>query len=126
MPEARLAREAELCYATLAMVTDYDVWHESEADVSVEVVLSNLDANSRAASAIVRVLADEAYPSGPARAGRRSIMRSSPGPRMCPPRRGGGSRSWLGIDLQTHDRPVGVARRFSHLPSLTLAVGVAG
>ena len=38
MPEARLAREAGLCYAMLAMVTDYDVWHDSEEDVSVEVV----------------------------------------------------------------------------------------
>ena len=42
MPEARLAREAGLCYAMLAMVTDYDVWHDSEEDVSVEVVSSNL------------------------------------------------------------------------------------
>jgi 5'-methylthioadenosine phosphorylase len=57
MPEARLAREAELCYATLAMVTDYDVWHETEEDVSVEVVLSNLHANSEAASRILRQLA---------------------------------------------------------------------
>lgn len=56
MPEARLAREAELCYAMLAMVTDYDVWHEEEADVSVEVVVSNLLANSQAASAIIRDL----------------------------------------------------------------------
>ena len=62
MPEARLAREAELCYATLAMVTDYDVWHDSEADVSVEVVLSNLEANSRAASAILGALAERGLP----------------------------------------------------------------
>ena len=57
MPEARLAREAEMCYAMLAMVTDYDVWHDSEADVSVEVVNSNLQANSEAASAILTKLA---------------------------------------------------------------------
>jgi 5'-methylthioadenosine phosphorylase len=62
MPEARLAREAELCYAMLAMVTDYDVWHESEADVSVEVVLSNLQSNSRAASAILTALAQHGLP----------------------------------------------------------------
>ena len=62
MPEARLAREAELCYATLAMVTDYDVWHDSEADVSIEVVNSNLQANSEAASAIIRKLAQEGLP----------------------------------------------------------------
>ena len=53
MPEARLAREAGLCYAMLAMVTDYDVWHDAEADVSVEVVASNLHANSEAAREIV-------------------------------------------------------------------------
>lgn len=41
-PEARLAREAEICYATLAMVTDYDCWHDSEEDVSVQIVISNL------------------------------------------------------------------------------------
>lgn len=62
MPEARLAREAELCYATLAMVTDYDVWHESEADVSVDVVLQNLQSNSEAAGAIVRSLAASGLP----------------------------------------------------------------
>jgi 5'-methylthioadenosine phosphorylase len=62
MPEARLAREAELCYATLAMVTDYDVWHESEADVSVDVVMSNLRANGEAAVAILRRLAENGLP----------------------------------------------------------------
>jgi len=62
MPEARLAREAGLCYAMLAMVTDYDVWHESEADVSVEVVVSNLEANSKAAHAIVLNLATSGLP----------------------------------------------------------------
>ena len=64
MPEARLAREAELCFATLAMVTDYDVWHESESDVSVDVVLSNLDANSQAANAILNALSERTLPIG--------------------------------------------------------------
>lgn len=45
MPEARLAREAGICYAILATVTDYDVWHETEADVSVESVMRILAAN---------------------------------------------------------------------------------
>jgi 5'-methylthioadenosine phosphorylase len=48
-PEAFLAREAEMCYAVMAHVTDYDVWHESEADVSVELVLHTLQANVRLA-----------------------------------------------------------------------------
>lgn len=62
MPEARLAREAGLCYAMLAMVTDYDVWHDSEEDVSVEVVASNLQENSAAARAIVVQLAAGGLP----------------------------------------------------------------
>jgi len=48
-PEAFLAREAEMCYAVMAHITDYDVWHESEADVSVELVLKVLQANVRTA-----------------------------------------------------------------------------
>jgi 5'-methylthioadenosine phosphorylase len=59
MPEARLAREAGLCYGMLAMVTDFDVWHDSEEDVSVEVVASNLEANGEAARAIIMELAGE-------------------------------------------------------------------
>lgn len=52
--EARLAREAEICYATLALVTDYDCWHEEEEDVSVEAVLENLRANAEHAGEILR------------------------------------------------------------------------
>ena len=42
LPEARLAREAEICYATLAFVTDYDCWHQSQESVTVEMVIANL------------------------------------------------------------------------------------
>lgn len=56
LPEARLAREAELCYACLAMVSDYDVWHESD-DVSVELVIANLHAMTSAVAAIIPALA---------------------------------------------------------------------
>jgi len=63
MPEARLAREAEMCYATLALVTDYDVWHESAESVSVEQVTANLGKNSAVAKEALRrllpLLADE-------------------------------------------------------------------
>ncbi len=45
MPEARLAREAEICYATMAHVTDYDVWHESKEPVTLQMVIANLNAN---------------------------------------------------------------------------------
>jgi 5'-methylthioadenosine phosphorylase len=54
LQEAKLAREAEICYATLALVTDYDCWHEDEEDVSVASVLDNLRANSKLAAAVVR------------------------------------------------------------------------
>jgi 5'-methylthioadenosine phosphorylase len=52
--EAKLAREAELCYATLALVTDYDCWHETEDDVSVGAVIENLAANARLAAETIR------------------------------------------------------------------------
>ena len=54
IPEARLAREAEIHYATLAFVTDYDVWHESEEEVSVELVLRNLLANVEMGRRMIR------------------------------------------------------------------------
>ena len=54
LTEAKLAREAEICYATLALVTDYDCWHEEEADVSVAGVLENLRANAALAAAALR------------------------------------------------------------------------
>ena len=56
--EARLAREAEIAYATLAMVTDYDCWHQEHASVSVEMVLANLHANASLAKQIVRMAAE--------------------------------------------------------------------
>ena len=56
MPEARLAREAELCYAMLALVTDYDVWHEEEEPVTVQVVIERLHRNAAAAQAVLRDL----------------------------------------------------------------------
>src|SRR5436305_4356712 len=57
LPEAKLAREAELCYATIACATDYDCWHESEASVTVEVVLNNLAANTANALRILQAVA---------------------------------------------------------------------
>ena len=54
LQEAKLAREAEICYATMALVTDYDVWHETEDDVSVEAVVAVLRQNVRTARVILR------------------------------------------------------------------------
>ncbi|MGD9894264.1 MAG: S-methyl-5'-thioadenosine phosphorylase, partial [Dehalococcoidia bacterium] len=54
LPEAKLAREAEICYATIACCTDYDVWHLSEEDVTVEMVVQNLMRNVETAKQVVR------------------------------------------------------------------------
>ena len=54
LQEAKLAREAEICYATLALVTDYDCWHEAHDAVSVETVVEYLNKNVRNAQAIMR------------------------------------------------------------------------
>jgi 5'-methylthioadenosine phosphorylase len=53
LQEAKLAREAEICYATLALVTDYDCWHEDEEDVSVTSVLEVLRRNAATAQEVV-------------------------------------------------------------------------
>jgi 5'-methylthioadenosine phosphorylase len=54
LQEAKLAREAEICYATLALVTDYDCWHEEHDAVTVETVIENLNKNVRNAQVIMR------------------------------------------------------------------------
>lgn len=54
LPEARLAREAEICYATLAIVTDYDCWKETFETVSAEMVVSNLNRSIETAKKILR------------------------------------------------------------------------
>lgn len=67
LPEAKLCREAELCYATLACATDYDCWHESEESVSVEVIVANLLRNVATSQEIIRqavVLAARSRPCG--------------------------------------------------------------
>jgi 5'-methylthioadenosine phosphorylase len=67
MPEAKLAREAELCYATLALATDYDVWHDTHETVSVEAVIQNLLKNVATAKDVLR-----------------RVIPSIGGPRRCP------------------------------------------
>ena len=63
VPEAQLAREAEICYATMAHVTDYDVWHEEEEAVNVEMLIANLMANAalskKTIAALVPLLGEE-------------------------------------------------------------------
>jgi len=57
LPEAKLAREAELCYATVAMVTDFDCWHPDHDAVTVQDIISVLVANAEKAKALVARLA---------------------------------------------------------------------
>ena len=52
--EAKLAREAELCYATMAMITDYDCWHPEHASVTLEEVMANLSRNAESACNVIR------------------------------------------------------------------------
>ena len=54
LPEAKLAREAEICYATLACVTDYDCWHQSSESVTVDMVVQNLRRNAEASKEVLR------------------------------------------------------------------------
>ena len=54
LPEAKLAREAEICYATVAMVTDYDCWHPEHDAVTVDMIVACLNANAEKARALVR------------------------------------------------------------------------
>jgi 5'-methylthioadenosine phosphorylase len=57
MPEAKLAREAEICYATVAMVTDYDCWHSEHTEVDVAAVIKVLMANVDKAHSLIEHLA---------------------------------------------------------------------
>jgi 5'-methylthioadenosine phosphorylase len=57
LPEAKLAREAELCYATVAMVTDFDCWHPDHDAVTVQDIIEVLTANAEKAKALVARLA---------------------------------------------------------------------
>mgnify|MGYP003759799971 FL=1 len=59
LQEAKLAREAEICYVTIALVTDYDCWHDGHETVSADMIIGNLERNCRAAEAILaRTVAD--------------------------------------------------------------------
>lgn len=54
MPEAKLCREAEICYATIACITDYDCWHPEHESVTLEMVISNLQKNAENAKKLIR------------------------------------------------------------------------
>ena len=102
MPEAKLAREAEICYATVAMVTDFDCWHPDHDHVTVEQIVAVLTANAEKAKGLVKAVVpliagdtdcphgcrralDHALITAPARArsGRDGEARRGRGPRRC-------------------------------------------
>lgn len=56
MPEAKIAREAEMCYATVAMVTDYDCWHEEHEDVTVDAVIKVVQENAEKARSLIKAV----------------------------------------------------------------------
>jgi len=53
LQEAKLAREAEICYTTIALVTDYDCWHPSHDSVTVDMIIANLTQNARTAQKVI-------------------------------------------------------------------------
>ena len=61
MPEAKLAREAEICYASVAMVTDYDCWHPNHNNVTVEQIIKVLTVNADNARSLVKAVAPKIY-----------------------------------------------------------------
>jgi 5'-methylthioadenosine phosphorylase len=67
LQEAKLAREAEICYVTIALVTDYDCWHPDHDHVTVDMVIANLQQNARTAQKVIA-----------------SAVEQVPGPRACP------------------------------------------
>ena len=54
--EAKLAREAEMCYAVICMSTDYDCWHEEEEDVTIDMVIQNMNTNAENARTLIKKL----------------------------------------------------------------------
>lgn len=65
LPEAKLAREAEMCYATLAMVTDYDVWHPGHDSVTSDMVAANVSRNTETAHFVIARLTGRLTSIGP-------------------------------------------------------------
>lgn len=85
-PEAFLAREAEMCYAVMAHVTDYDVWHVSEAPVTVEMVIQTLNRNTALAQEAVRYLAKHLRPERQCACGQALATALITNPAVIPPK----------------------------------------
>ncbi|HEX4994881.1 MAG TPA: S-methyl-5'-thioadenosine phosphorylase [Methylomirabilota bacterium] len=107
MPEVKLAREAELCYATLALATDYDVWHESHAAVTVEAVVANLLKNVATAKVVLKRVIPRVGKACGAGCGDALASAVITSPKAFPPR----TRKRLGLLLDRYFPPEGKARR---------------
>ena len=81
LQEAKLAREAEICYATLALVTDYDCWHPDHDSVTVEMIVANLMQNAKMAQQVIANAVERLPIARTASARARWRRRSSRGPR---------------------------------------------
>jgi 5'-methylthioadenosine phosphorylase len=107
MPEAKLAREAELCYATLALATDYDVWHESHAAVTVEAVVANLLKNVATAKVVLRRMIPRVGKACAAGCGDALASAVITNPKLFPPR----TRKNLALLLDRYFPPAPQGRR---------------
>jgi 5'-methylthioadenosine phosphorylase len=107
MPEAKLAREAELCYATLALATDYDVWHESHDAVTVEAVVANLLKNVATAKVVLRRVIPRVGKLCGAGCGHALASAVITDPQLFPPR----TRKRLGLLLDRYFPPKGKGPR---------------
>lgn len=76
MPEARLAREAEIAYATLALVTDYDCWHKTHETVTLEMAIANLLHNAANAQALIRASVRRLADNPPASAAHQALRQA--------------------------------------------------
>jgi 5'-methylthioadenosine phosphorylase len=101
MPEAKLAREAELCYATLALVTDYDVWHETHGVVTVESVVANLLKNVATAKMVLQRVVPRIGKACTAGCGDALASAVITDPKVFPPR----ARKRLALLLDKYHRP---------------------
>jgi 5'-methylthioadenosine phosphorylase len=101
MPEAKLAREAELCYATLALVTDYDVWHETHGVVTVESVIANLLKNVATAKMVLQRVVPRIGKACTAGCGDALASAVITDPKVFPPR----ARKRLALLLDKYHRP---------------------
>ena len=104
MPEAKLAREAELCYATVAMVTDFDCWHPDHDHVTVEAVVQVLLDNADKARALVQRVVPEI-----GEAARAVPAGLRPGARQCDHHRGPHARPCAGCEARRGRRAGAVA-----------------